>query len=138
MALTRHLQFLKLPSFLSTLLRFRKNLPVGLYNIHVVSLEEELEFVRLLPKEFRYALKKNPALKERVSSVLRSGKALGIRTGEKTHERVLSAINNISVLSQHRTIITWLPQLLLSQVKPLLLPHDYEIAAKNDVDLEKE
>lgn len=138
MALIRHLQFLKLPSFLATLLRFRRNLPIGLYNIQVISLEEELEFVKLLPKEFRFAIKKNPSLKERVASILRNGKAIGIRTIEKTPERVLSAINNISVMSQHRTIITWLPPLLLSQKRPLILPHDYEHASKSDVDLDEE
>jgi hypothetical protein len=138
MALIRHLQFLKLPTFLATLLRFRRNLPIGLYNIQVISLEEELEFVKLLPKEFRYAFKKNHSLKERVASILKNGKAIGIRTVEKTPERVLSAINNISVLSQHRTIITWLPPLLLSQVRPLILPHDYELASKSDVDLDEE
>jgi hypothetical protein len=138
MALIRHLQFLKLPSFLATLLRFRRNLPIGLYNIQVISLEEELEFVKLLPKEFRYAIKKNRSLKERMASILKNGKAIGIRTVEKTPERVLSAINNISVLSQHRTIITWLPPLLLSRVRPLILPRDYELASKSDVDLDEE
>ncbi len=138
MALIRHLQFLKFPPFLSNLLRFRKNLPIGLYNTQVVSLEEELEFTELLPKELRFAFKKNPLFKERVALILKSGKAIGILTVEKTPERVLSAINNISVLSQQRTIITWLPQLLLSQVRPLFLPHDREVAAKSDINLDEE
>ncbi len=138
MAIIRHLQFLKFPSFVSNLLRFRKNLPIGLYNTQVVSLEEELEFTELLPKELRFAFKKNPSFKERVAFILKSGKAIGVLTVEKTPERVLSAINNISILSQQRTIITWLPQLLLSQVRPLLLPHDREIAAKSDINLDEE
>jgi hypothetical protein len=138
MALIRHLQILKFPTFLSNLLRFRKNLPIGLYNTRVVSLEEELEFAELLPKELLFAFKKNPSFKERVALILKSGKAIGILTVEKTPERVLSAINSISILSQQRTIITWLPQLLLSQLRPLLLPHDREIAAKSDINLDEE
>lgn len=138
MALTRHLQFLKFPSFFASLLRFRRNLPIGLYSTQVVSLEEELEFPRLLPKELRYALTKDPSLKGRIAAVLRTGKAIGIRTVEKTPERVLSAINSISVFSQHRTIITWLPPLLLTETKPLLLPRDYKLAEKNDINLDEE
>lgn len=138
MAFIRYLQSLKLPSFLTQLPRFQKKPPVGLYNLHVVSLEEELAFLHLLPKEFRYALQKDPSLKNRIAKILKSGKAIGIRTVEKTPERVLSAINNIAVLSQHRTIITWLPRLLLSQTRPLLIPSDHELAAKNNVDLDEE
>ncbi len=138
MAFIRHFQSLKLPSFLAQLLRFQKNPPIGLYNLHVISLPEEIEFLRLLPKELRYALQEDPSLKNRITKIFKSGKAIGIRTIEKTPERVLSAINNIAVLSQHRTIITWLPRLLLSQTRPLFLPYDHELAAKSNVDLDEE
>ncbi len=138
MAFTRHLQSLKLPSLLRQPLRFQKKPPVGLYHLHVISLEEELEFSGLLPKELRYALQKDPSLKNRIAKIFKSGKAIGIRTVEKTPERVLGAINDISVLSQHRTIITWLPRLLLTQTRPLILPYDHELAAKSNVDLDEE
>ncbi|GEM_PF-637604 len=138
MTLMRRLRSLRFPSFLKQPLRFEKKLPVGSYNLRVISLEKELETIALLPKELRYALQKDPSLKTRIAKVFKSGKAIGIRTVEKTPERVLSAINNIAVLSQHRTIITWLPQLLLSQTRPSLLPHDHELAAKNGVDLDEE
>ena len=82
--------------------------------------------------------KKTHRLKNRITKIFKSGKAIGIRTIEKTPERVLSAINNIAVLSQHRTIITWLPRLLLSQTRPLFLPYDHELAAKSNVDLDEE
>ena len=75
MAFIRYLQSLKLPSFLTQLPRFQKKPPIGLYNLHVVSLEEELEFLHLLPKELRYALQKNPSLKNRIAKILKSGKA---------------------------------------------------------------
>jgi hypothetical protein len=101
-------------------------------------LEEELAFSGLLPKELRYALQKDPSLKNRIAKIFKSGKAIGIRTVEKTPERVLGAINDISVLSQHRTIITWLPRLLLTQTRPLILPYDHELAAKSNVDLDEE
>ena len=138
MALIHYLRSLKLSSISSKLLRFQKNPPVGSYNLRVVSLEEELEFPHLLPKELRFALLKDPTLKSRIRKVLKSGKAIGIRTVEKTPERVLSAINNIAVLTQHRTIITWLPGLLRTQSRPIFLPHDHELAAKNGVDLDEE
>ena len=138
MEFTRRFQSLKLPSFIAQLLRFQKNPPIGLYNLKVVSLLEELDFPQHLPKELRFALRKNPSLGSRIAKVFKSGKAIGIRTVEKTPERVLSAINSLSVLSQHRTIITWLPQLLRSQVKPLILPQEHELAAKENVDLDEE
>ena len=138
MALIRHLQSLKLRPFLAQLLRFQKNPPVGLYNIRVISLEEELEFPKLLPKELRYALEKDSLLRSRITKIFKSGKAIGIRTVEKTPERVLSAISNISVFSQHQTIVTWLPRLLLTQTRPSFLPHDHELAAKHNVDLDEE
>jgi hypothetical protein len=138
MAFIRHLRSVRLPSFLKQPLRFEKKLPVGLYNLHVISLEEELETLDLLPKELQYALQKDTSLKTRIAKTFRSGKAIGIRTVEKTPERVLSAINNIAVLSQHRTIITWLPPLLIAQTRPSFLPHDHELAAKNGVDLDEE
>ena len=138
MALINQLQSLRVPSLLSSLLRFRKNLPGGLFNIDVVSLGEELEFPHLLPKELRYAFKKDPSLKSRVAALLRNGKALGVRTVERTPERVLSAINNISTISQHRTITTWLPQLLLSKTRPLFLESDHSHAAESGVDLDGE
>jgi len=75
MAFIRYLQSLKLPSFLTQLPRFQKKPPVGLYNLHVVSLEEELEFLYLLPKEFRYALQKDPSLKNRIAKILKNPRA---------------------------------------------------------------
>ena len=138
MTFIRHLQPLKLPSFVTQLLRFQKNFPVGVYTTHVISLEEELEFPKLLPKELRYALRKDPSLKDRVAAALKNGKAIGIRTIEKTPERVLSAISNISTLSQHKTIITWLPPLLLSQTRPTILPDDIDLAAQTSINLDEE
>ncbi|HTY11772.1 MAG TPA: hypothetical protein VMF88_11955 [Bacteroidota bacterium] len=138
MAFIQRLQSLRLPRFLVRLLRFQMAPPAGVYNVHVISLEEELEFPDLLPKELRYALQKDPSLKNRIVKVFKSGKAIGIRTVEKTPERVLTAINNIAVISQHRTIITWLPRLLLTQTRPSFLPADHEAAARNGVDLDEE
>ena len=138
MALIKQLQSLRVPSLLSNLLRFQKNPPGGLFNTDVVSLGEELEFPQLLPRELLYAFKRKPGLKPRVASLLRNGKALGVRTVERTPERVLSAINNISTISQHKTITTWLPRLLLTKTRPLFLESDHTLAAKNGVDLDGE
>ena len=130
MALIHHLRSLKLSSVSFIPLRFQKILPAGSYNLRVVSLEEELKSPHLLPKGLRFALLKDPSLKVRIEKVIKNGKAIGIRTVEKTPERVLSAINNIAVLTQHRTIITWLPRLLQSQSRPVFLPQDHELARR--------
>ena len=138
MALIDNFRSLKLSTLPAKLLRFQKNPPIGSYNLRVVSLQEELDVPYLLPKELRFALLKDPSLKSRISKLIRNGKAIGIRTVEKTPERVLSAINHIAVLTQHRTIITWLPGLLQAQSRPVFLPQDHELAAKNGVDLDEE
>lgn len=138
MSFFRWLRSIKFPVIDAQLVRFRKNPPVGLYELQVVTIAEELDSPQHLPSELRYALRKNPSLKNRIGKTLRNGKGIGIRTIEKTPERVLSAINNLSVFSQHRTIITWLPNLLLSRTKPRLLPADHELAAQHNVDLDEE
>ncbi|MDE3056607.1 MAG: hypothetical protein KGJ59_01435 [Bacteroidota bacterium] len=110
----------------------------GVYNIQVVSLQEELDAPVSLPKELRYALFNAPSLKERLESVLQNGKAIGVRTVQKTPERVLSAINTVSQFSQHKTIVTWLPALLIQQKLPNILRSDYERAREQHVDLNRE
>jgi hypothetical protein len=122
----------------TSIFRIQPHSLTGVYKIQVVSLQEELDHPESLPKELRYALLKDPSLKERIESVLNNGKTIGVRTVQKTPERVLNAINNISQFSQHKTIVTWLPALLIRQKSPRMLPSDHERAAAHHVDLNRE
>lgn len=89
-----------------------KEAPVGSYSVQVVSLPEELDWDECLPIELRYVFKKLPEAKERLRAMLASGKAIGVRTVERTPERVLEAVKHVSFHSQHNCILTWLPELL--------------------------
>src|SRR6187397_1653621 len=90
----------------------RKASPVGSYSLRAVSLPEELDWEAHLPVELRFVFKKMPQAKERLRVLLASGKAIGVRTVERTPERVLEAVKHVSIHSQHNCILTWLPELL--------------------------
>ncbi|HQJ75449.1 MAG TPA: hypothetical protein PKW14_07705 [Bacteroidota bacterium] len=121
--------------FFSSLFPRRKIFP-GHYNIKVVSLPDELTYYPVLPKELIYVIEKIPSIKIRISKLLeRYG--LGLRTIEKTPELVLEAVNEISVLTQHRTIITWLIPLLKKGIRPKFSAEDYENARNKNIDLER-
>lgn len=115
----------------------RPEKPVGLYRIEVTSLPEELDFPEILPIELQYVLAKNPHRKERLHYFLSHGKALGIRTVERTPENVLAAINHVALLSQHYLILSWLPDLLKIGKRPIFTEEDIERAKSHKVDLGK-
>jgi hypothetical protein len=113
----------------------RKIFP-GHYNIKVVSLPDEMYYLPILPKELIYVIEKDRSYKVRISRQLeRAG--LGLRTIEKTPEIILDAVNEISVSTQHRTIIPWLAPLLKDGKKPYFTNDDYEKAYKRNINLDK-
>lgn len=114
----------------------RKASPVGSYSMKVVSLPEELDWEKHLPIELRWLFTKMPESKERLRALLASGKAVGVRTVERTPERVLEAIKHVSLLSQHNCILTWLPELLRDKHLPVFTPEDRARAQAQDVDLD--
>lgn len=116
----------------------KEELPIGWYSVRVVSVAEELNFPKILPLEVRFVMAKDKTYKKRLSEILENGKALGVRTVEKTPKRVLEAVNHISTLSQHNTIITWLPSLLKTQQEPNFTKEDVKKAKQKGVDLYKE
>ncbi|MBI4175645.1 MAG: hypothetical protein HY518_00425 [Candidatus Aenigmarchaeota archaeon] len=116
----------------------RREKPIGLYHVQVVSLEEELEYPEILPLELRFVMQKSQARKDDIRSIIKSGKALGVRTVDKTPERVLAAINHIAVMSQHLTIVTWLPELVAHEVKPKFSEKDLQHAKTRGIDLNEE
>jgi len=114
----------------------RKTSPVGSYSVQVVSLPEELDWEEHLPVELRYVFRKMPEAKERLRVLLANGKAIGVRTVERTPERVLEAVKHISFHSQHNCILTWLPELLHDKHLPVFAPEDRARAKAHDADLD--
>ena len=110
--------------------------PLGGYSVRVVSLPEELDHAAALPPELRFVLARVPQAKERLRAMLANGKAIGVRTVERTPERVLEAIKHISFYSQHNCILTWLPELLRDKHQPIFTPADYERAKAHGADLD--
>lgn len=116
----------------------KEELPVGLYSVRVVSLGEELNYPKILPLEVQFVLARDRRYKKTLSKILDNGKAIGVRTVEKTPKRVLEAVNNISVLSQFNTITTWLPDLLSTQKEPVFTKEDLNKARNRKIDLYEE
>ncbi len=116
-----------------SLLRHRQT--VVNYSLRVVSLPEELDHPDDIPPEFRFILAKEPAWKEELRAILSNGKALGIRTVERSPEDILSAVNHIALYSQERMILSWLPKLLSNQREPIFTPNELEAAGKKNIDL---
>jgi hypothetical protein len=108
----------------------------GAYSVRVVSLPEELDDEARLPIELRFLFRHDPALKEKVRSLLASGKAIGVRTIERTPERLLEAIQRVSVLSQHNCVLTWLPELLREKHRPTISDADRAAAKAQAADLD--
>jgi len=114
----------------------RKTSPVGSYSMSVVSLPEELDWEKHLPVELRYVFKRMPEAKERLRMSLKSGKAIGVRTVERTPERVLEAVKHVSIHSQHNCVLTWLPELLRDKHLPVFTEADYLRAKGHGADLD--
>lgn len=108
---------------------------VGSYEVEVLSLPEECDFVETLPFELRFIFKRYPEYSERIRKILKAGKAIGVRTVLRTPENILQAVYNISVYSQYNYIVTWLPELLRGKHLPIFSPADEERARAHGVDL---
>jgi hypothetical protein len=112
--------------------------PVGRYSIHLLSLPEELDHEELIPLEVKYIFKKDPKTKAQVRKFLEHDHmSIGVRTTLRTPERIVEAINHVSIYSQHLTTTTWLPTLIESGKKPSITAADRSEAKKHNVDLDK-
>lgn len=126
-------------NYINRLARKKELGPVGSYNIQVVSIPEELNYPESLPLEIRFVIIKNPEYKEKIKKILRTafgGKALGIRTVTETPQKILDAVNNISIYSQHFTILTWLPDLLKNNKLPKFSEEELQRAKEKNIDLD--
>ncbi len=98
--------------------------PIGTYRVDVISIPEECDWVQKLPIEIQYIFKKFPDYTERIRTILKNGKAIGVRTILKTPENILRAVHTVSAHSQHNYIITWLPKLLRNKHYPVVTEAD--------------
>lgn len=114
-----------------------KKSPVGSYKMEVISLPEECDWVDHLPDEIQYIFKKYPQYIPKIRKILSQGKAIGVRTVLHTPENILKAIHTISVHSQGNYIVTWLPDLLKHQKKPVFIKSDYVEAKEHKEDLDQ-
>lgn len=101
----------------------------------VISLPEECDWVDHLPQEIQYIFKKHSKYIPRIRKILSQGKAIGVRTVLHTPENILKAIHTISVHSQGNYIVTWLPDLLKNQKKPIFVQKDHDEAKEHKEDL---
>lgn len=113
--------------------------PIGRFSIQMLSIPEELDHPELIPEELKYIFRKEPKLKAQVRKLIENRHlSIGVRTAERTPERVVDAINNVSIYSQHLTVTTWLPGLLEHNKKPLITAADRAEAKKHSIDLDEE
>lgn len=110
--------------------------PLGSYQVQVISLPEECDWEEQLPLEIQYIFTHFPAYKERVRSILKNGKAIGVRTVTRTPEIILKAVHTVSVHSQENYIITWLPKLLQDKHLPHITDADRAVAAAHGEDID--
>src|SRR3990167_4611411 len=114
-----------------------KESPVGTYRLEVISLPEECDWEKYLPIEIRYIFARSPEYKEKVRTILKQGKAIGVRTVRRTPENILKSVHTISVHSQGNYIVTWLPKLLRDKHLPRFTDADRARAAAHKEDLDQ-
>ncbi len=101
----------------------------------VVTIPAELEFGEILPLEIRFVLAIKPSRHETFRQLLEGGFGIGVRTVEKTPERVLLAIDRLSRLTQHNTILPWLERLLKNEEIPIFSEEELRRAEDQEVNL---
>jgi hypothetical protein len=112
--------------------------PIDRYEVAVVTNPAELAQSNLLPVEIRYVIAVKPERFEQFRELLERGYGVGVRIVKKTPERVLKAVDHISRLSQHNTIIPWLPRLLREEEIPIFTRDELESAEHGGVNLYEE
>jgi len=125
-------------SFWGRLAPFKRPPPIDRYHVAVVTSPAELEFAEILPIEIRYVLAVRPSRHEAFRKLLEQGYGIGVRTVEKTPDRVLQAVDRISHECQHNTIIPWLEDLLRLGQLPVFSEEELRTAEEKGVNLYEE
>lgn len=105
------------------------------YHIAAVTNPAELRQADCLPLEIQFVLAKRPERQEVMERLLEAGYGLGVRTVNKTPERVLQAVDRISHLTQENTVIPWLPRLLRDGDLPVFTEYELRLAEREGVEL---
>lgn len=111
---------------------------LGAYRVQVISHSEELDAEEYIPQELRYLFQLRSESKGLLRDLLSRGYAVGIRTTTRTPERVLHAVQNITVYSQKNCILTWLPALLRDKHHPVFTEEDKKHAVEKGINLEED
>lgn len=127
-----------LSSFWSRILPTKPLTSIDRFHVNVVTSPVELELGELLPIELRYVLAMRPSRHETFRLLLERGFGIGVRTVEKTPERVLKAVDRISHETQHNTIFPWLGRLLREEELPIFSEEELRLAEKKDINLYEE
>ncbi len=120
------------------LLPFKRVSPVDRYQIKVVTSTAELSVQEYLPAEIRFVLAVRPSRFETFRKLLEDGYGIGVRTVEKTPDKVLKAVDRISRETQANTVIPWLPNLLRNEELPVFSEVELRSAEARGVNLYEE
>jgi hypothetical protein len=120
------------------LLPFKRAPSIDRYHVSVITSPQELEIGELLPIELRYILASRPSRHEVFRTLLEQGFGIGVRTVDKTPERVLVAVDRISRTAQYNTLVPWLHDLLRDEAAPTFAHDDVLTAQRNGFDLHDE
>ena len=112
--------------------------PVDRYQLKIVTTSAELMRADELPIELQYVLAARPSRFEIFRRLLEQGYGIGVRTVEKTPERVLRAVDTISRETQENTILPWLPRLLREEELPSFSTQELEGVERKGVNLYEE
>ncbi len=127
-----------LESLWSKISPWKRPLSIDRFHVRVVTNPKELEFAEHLPIEIRYVLAVRPARHETFRHLLEQGFGIGVRTVDKTPERVLHAVDRISHETQHNTIIPWLDNLLRNEELPIFSEEELRLAEGKGINLYEE
>ncbi|OGL73934.1 hypothetical protein A3D73_02655 [Candidatus Uhrbacteria bacterium RIFCSPHIGHO2_02_FULL_60_44] len=127
-----------MPSFFSWLAPFKRPSPIDRYHLKVVTNPAELAEADVIPIEIRYVLAARPERFEAFRVLLERGYGIGVRIVDKTPERVLTAVDRLSRLTQENTVIPWLPKLLRDEELPVFTRDELERAEEDGVNLYEE
>lgn len=105
------------------------------YELTLLTKPEELDRMRDLPVEIHFALMVRPSRIGAFRALLGRGFSLGVSRIERTPGRLLMAVERVSRLTQHNTIIPWLERLLVEGEMPVHSPEDAELASASGIDL---
>jgi len=117
---------------------FQKRTPIDRYEVRVVTSAAELAVAEFLPAEIQYVLAARPSRFETFRGLLERGYGIGVRTLERTPERILVAVDRISRETQENTIIPWLERLLREEELPVFSEEELRFAEAKGVNLYEE